>query len=254
MRVLIIEDEKPAANNLIRLLRRELPEAEIEGPLGSVEESVSWLRENTHPNLIFLDINLTDGPSFEIFSQVEVNTPIIFCTAYDQYALRAFKLNSIDYLLKPLDPAELKAALEKFGNLQKEPGQNETDLRGLIKDLLNPSKNFRQRFVIKVGDQLKIVKTEEIHLFISVGKDTFLQTSSGRQYPVDESLDKLEPQLATGDFFRINRNYLIRLDAIKEVRTYSNSRLKLELLHSDDQDVLVSRDKTAAFKSWLAGE
>lgn len=252
MNILIIEDEKPAANNLIRLLSKELPEASILGPLVSIAESVKWLNENPHPELILLDINLTDGPSFEIFSQVSVASPVIFCTAYDEYALKAFELNSIDYLLKPVDPADLKRALDKFRKWQ---GQQETqDLTKLIRDLVNPGKKSRERFVIKVGDQLKIIKTESISFFTSSGKDTFLQNDQGRQYPLDESLDKLEPQLREGEFFRINRNYLIRLEAIANVRSYSNSRLRIELHHCEDNDILVSRDKTAAFKDWLAGE
>lgn len=252
MKVLIIEDEKPAANNLIRLLKKEIPDLVIEGPLGSVKDSVQWLSKNPHPDLIFLDINLTDGPSFEIFGEIEVKTPIIFCTAYDQYALKAFKLNSIDYLLKPLDPEELHTALKKFQEQQR--ATPTSDLEGMIRDLIKPESKSKQRFIIKVGDQLKIVKLPEVSFFISTGKDTFLQTESGRHLPIDESLDKLEPQLPEGEFFRINRNYLLRLESIKEVRTYSNSRLKLVLHQSDDPDILVSRDRTASFKAWLSGD
>ena len=252
MNILIIEDEKPAANNLIRLIGKELPRATILGPLASISDSVKWLQENPHPELILLDINLTDGPSFEIFSKVEVTSPVIFCTAYDEYALKAFELNSIDYLLKPVDPADLNRALGKFQKWQVQSGPE--DLGKLIRDLVNPGKKSRERFVIKVGDQLKIVKTESVSFFTSSGKDTFLQNEQGRQYPLDESLDKLEPQLPEGEFFRINRNYLIRLEAISDVRSYSNSRLRIELHHCDDADILVSRDKTAAFKDWLAGE
>jgi DNA-binding LytR/AlgR family response regulator len=252
MKVLIIEDEKPAANNLIRLLQQEIPDLVVEGPLGSVKESVEWLSQHPHPDLIFLDINLTDGPSFEIFGEVDVKTPIIFCTAYDQYALKAFKLNSVDYLLKPLDPEELSKALQKFR--ERHVATPPPDLEGMIRDLIKPENKSKQRFVIKVGDQLKIVKVPEVSFFVSSGKDTFLQNQSGRQLPIDQSLDKLEPQLPNEEFFRINRNYLVRLESIKEVRTYSNSRLKLVLHQCDDPDILVSRDRTASFKSWLAGE
>ncbi len=252
MIVLVVEDELPAANNLIRVLSKELPEAEIAGPIASVKETIAWLQSNPSPDLIFLDINLTDGPSFEVFDSIRVEAPVIFCTAYDQCALKAFELNSIDYLLKPLDPEDLKRALGKFNNWNaKDESQN---WQGMIKDLLNPGREFKQRFVIKVGDQLKIVKTVDVSFFESSGKDTFLQTESGKQLPVDESLDKLEPQMPAGEFFRINRNYLIRIEAIKDVRTYSGTRLKVELHHSEDHDILVSRDKSSSFKDWLAGD
>ncbi len=252
MKILIVEDERPAANNLIRELQKQLDEAEIIGPLESIAETKSWLKNHDSPDLIFLDINLTDGPSFEIFDGMAIDAPVIFCTAYDQYALKAFKLNSVDYLLKPLDPDDLKRALNKYRHwVGSDPSSN---IQTILKELVNPIKTHKQRFVIKIGDQLRIVKLEEVSFFVSFGKDAFLQTNGGRQLPIDESLDRLESQLPGGEFFRINRNYLIRLEAISDMRSYSGTRLKLELHDCDDQDILVSRDKTSHFKKWLAGE
>ena len=252
MKVLIIEDEIPAANNLIRELRRILPEIEVAGPLESIKASLSWLEQNPDPDLIFMDINLTDGPSFEIFEKTSPKAPVIFCTAYDEYALKAFKLNSIDYLLKPLEPKELQRAIHKY---QKWVGNNASeDLGGLLKELIHPSGQYKQRFVVRIGDQLKVIKTPDVQYFTSSGKDTFLCTGTGVPLPIEESLDRLEGMMPKGEFFRINRNYLLRLEAIEDVRSYSKSRLKVSLINSDDDSILVSRDKTSAFKSWLAGE
>lgn len=250
MNILIVEDEKPAAEQLMRLLRKELPEAFFHGPLGSVQSSVEWLQKNPAPDLIFLDIQLEDGPSFEIFKETQVKAPIIFCTAYDQYALKAFKLNSIDYLLKPVEPEELERALEKYRQWNQ-PAENPLD-SNTLQQLLHPGKaQHKNRFVIKVGEKLNIVPTEEIDFFVSAGKFTFLQTEQGRQYPIDQSLDRLQEILDPDKFYRISRKYIVSFPAIREVRSYSSSRLKLQLRHSDDQDVMVSRDRTGGFKEWL---
>lgn len=250
MNILIIEDEKPAAEQLMRLLRKQLPEAFFHGPVGSIQSSVDWLEKNPSPDLIFLDIQLEDGPSFEIFRKTEVRAPIIFCTAYDQYALKAFKLNSIDYLLKPVEPAELQRALDKYRkwNTTAAPQLDDQSLH----QLLNPLKaQYKNRFVIKVGEKLNVISVEEVAFFVSAGKFTFLQNNEGRQYPIDLSLDRLQEILDPDKFHRISRKYIVSFPAIEEVRSYSSSRLKLQLRHCKNPDVMVSRDRTAGFKEWL---
>ena len=247
MNLLIVEDEKPAAEQLKRLLKKAAPEAFVHGPLQSVKQSVARLKDNPTPDLIFLDIQLSDGHSFEIFDQLKVKAPVIFCTAYDQYALRAFKLKSIDYLLKPIDPEELETAVQKFNDWQSPPSLDIAALR----ENMQPAANFKSRFVIKIGDKLSVVATSSIDFFFSESKNSFLQTEGGKQYPIDYSLDQLSEILNPSRFFRINRKYFVSLNSIEDVRSYSGSRLKLKLRHSPDTDILVSRDRTSEFKTWL---
>ncbi|WP_313384652.1 LytTR family DNA-binding domain-containing protein [Chishuiella sp.] len=249
MKIIIIEDEKPAA----RLLKRRVEKLgyEITEMLHSVEESVSWLESNPHPDLIFMDIQLSDGLSFEIVNQVELSSAIIFTTAYDEYVLKAFKLNSIDYLLKPVDEEELKFALSKFEKQQ----QSASTLDILeIKKLFTTTqteKKYKERFSIKIGTSIKIVETENIECFFSENKASFIHTKENKNYLVDFSLDKLEEQVDPKKFFRINRSQIIRIDRIKEITVYSNSRLKIRLSTFDDLEMIVSREKVADFKNWL---
>jgi DNA-binding LytR/AlgR family response regulator len=251
MHILIIEDEKPAAAQLSRLLLREMPSAEISGPLVSVQESTNWFASNPQPDLIFLDIHLADGPSFDIFKDAQLTAPIVFCTAFDQYALDAFKLNSIDYLLKPVEPEELKRALAKFEAQHKQQPPISKEL--LINLLDKTEKQYKTRFVVKVGTRLLAIETSKIDFFYSAEKASFLQTNDGKSYVLEHSLDKLESLVDPAKFFRINRQYLIRYEAIEEVRSYSASRYKITLRHCADGDVLISRDRTSSFKEWLDG-
>lgn len=248
MRTLIIEDEKPAAQQLMRLLQREIPEAVIEGPLPSIQESVQWLKAQPHPDLIFLDIHLADGSSFEIFKRLTVNSPIIFCTAFDQYALEAFKLNSLDYLLKPIEPDELKRALDKFKSRSSPQTIDAEILQSVMREV---NRSYKDRFVVKLGEKLVVVNTDAIDFFYSEDKFTYLQTESGKQYIIDYSLGQLEEVLNPAVFFRISRKYLVKLSAIIEVHSYSSSRLKLKLRNCQDTETLVSRNRTTAFKQWL---
>lgn len=249
MHILIIEDEKPAAAQLSRLILRENPHAQISGPLASIRESINWFAQNPQPDLIFLDIHLADGPSFDIFKGTTLTAPIIFCTAFDQYALDAFKLNSIDYLLKPVEPEDLKRALAKF-KVQHQPTSGLSE--ELLASLLQTSeKQYKNRFVTKVGTRLVAIETSDIHFFYSAEKASFLQTNEGKSYVLDYSLEKLENLVNPTQFFRINRKYLVSYSAIEEVRTYSSSRYKLILKNCADKDVLVSRDRTTSFKEWL---
>jgi len=250
MKILIIEDEKPAANRLKQLLGDLLPEAKIFGHLDSISTAIAWLETNAKPDLIFCDIQLADGHSFEIFEQVQVDAPIIFVTAFDQFAIKAFKLNSVDYLLKPLDPEELKKAIQKFRNRQI-PGK--LDLLDL-KNLLQPqSASYKSRFLVKYGEKIQSVPTDDISYFFSAEKVTYLQTLEGRKYIMDYTLDQLEQWLDPKRFFRLNRKYIASFDSIAEIYTYSNSRLKIKLGHCEDNDILVSREKVGALKEWLDG-
>jgi DNA-binding LytR/AlgR family response regulator len=248
MKILVIEDEKPAARRLIQLILERMPDAEIYDSIDTVTAAVTWLKNNPEPELIFLDIQLADGISFEIFEKVKVTAPIIFCTAYDQYAIKAFKLNSIDYLLKPVDPEELTNALEKFKMGRKEPAISLDQIRSLIQP---PQKSFKTRFLVKIGERIQTVDVQDIAFFYSEDKVTFLQTRAGKKYIIDYTLDELEEMVSPDTFFRLNRKYISSISAIKDVFTYSNSRLKIHLENCTDNDILISREKMGAFKSWL---
>lgn len=248
MKVLIIEDEKPAVRRLIQLLSEHLPEAQVMDSLDTVSAATNWFNNNPEPDLIFLDIQLADGISFEIFEKTKVSPPIIFCTAYDQYAIKAFKLNSIDYLLKPIDPEELKQALDKFKSGKKDVGISLEQIRSLIQPAI---KTFKTRFLVKLGERIQSIDIEDIAFFFSEDKVTLLQTRQGKKYIVDYILDEIEEMVAPAQFFRINRKYISSISAIKDVFTYSNSRLKVHLENCADNDILISRERMGAFKSWL---
>ncbi|MCL6258560.1 LytTR family DNA-binding domain-containing protein [Aquiflexum sp. TKW24L] len=250
MKILIIEDERPAANRLRQLVLDLLPNAEIFGHLDSITSAVKWLESNVFPDLIFCDIQLADGQSFEIFERVKVSSPIIFTTAFDQFAIKAFKLNSVDYLLKPIDPQELAQAIQKFQSLQIKPSIELHQIR----ELLSPnSSHHKSRFLVKFGEKIQSVQTEDISIFYSEEKVTFLQTVEGRKYILDYTLDQLEAMLDPRKFFRLNRKYIASFSSIAEIHTYSNSRLKIKLANCTDNDILISREKVGDFKEWLDG-
>lgn len=248
--VLIIEDEKPSARRLNRMLGKLDLEADM--MLHSVEESLKWFDENPHPDLIFLDIQLSDGLSFEIFEAIEINSAVILTTAYDEYALRAFKLNSIDYLLKPIDEEDLKKAIFKFGTRlsQKKPMMlNFDDIKNM---LVNPlDRSYKKRFSIKVGQRLVLILVEEIECFYSENKGTYLFTSQGRNYLLDISLEQLETDLDPAVFYRVSRKFYINIDAIKDMVNYTNSRLQIKLNTFNEHDIIVSRERLKDFKEWL---
>ncbi len=245
MEVIIIEDEKPAARRLQRLLEKF--GISVSTILTSVEEGVLWFSQNKHPDLIFLDIQLSDGLSFEIFEQVKINSAIIFTTAYDEYALKAFKLNSVDYLLKPIDEEELEFSIQKFKENNK---PDPLDLNQL-KSLLNGSADYKKRFTLTVGQHLKIINTEDIACFYSENKGTYLQTAEKRSYLLENSLDKLEMLLDPRDFYRVNRKFIINLKYIEDIITYSNQRFEIKLKTSTSQKIIISRERVKGFKEWL---
>jgi len=254
MTTIIIEDEKPAA----RLLQRKLEKINI--PVGvmlhSVEEALDWFSKNEHPNLIFLDIQLSDGLSFEIFEKIDIKSAVIFTTAYDEYALKAFKLNSIDYLLKPIDEDDLEVAVLKFKDRFQIPKSgNETmqlDFEQIRKMLSNPfEKTFKKRFTVKIGQHLKVISTDEIECFFSENKGTYIHTFDNRNYLIESTLEVLEQELDPKGFYRISRKFIVPLKAIKEIVVYSNSRLKIILPTYKDDEVIVSREKVSDFKNWI---
>ena len=250
MRALIIEDEKPAARRLNRMLEKE--GVTVITMLHSVAESIAWFKNNEHPELIFLDIQLSDGLSFEIFDVVDVVSPVIFTTAYDEYALQAFKLNSIDYLLKPIDEEDLSIALKKYENFKPQT-QNITDsFEGIKKMLLGESiEKYRERFTLKIGQHLKMINVEDVECFYSENKTTYLHTLSGRNYPIESTLENLDKELDPKYFFRISRKFHININHIKDIIAYSNSRLIIKLSSYSDHELIVSRERVKDFKKWL---
>jgi len=250
MNIIIIEDEKPAA----RLLQRKVEKLglQVNQMLHSVEESITWFQSNPHPDLIFLDIQLSDGLSFEIFETIAIKSAVIFTTAYDEYALRAFKLNSIDYLLKPIDEEDLEMAVNKFKARNATISNLSLDFEMIKKMLVNPiDREFKKRFTIKMGQQLKMVNIDEVECFFSENKGTYLHTFDGRDYLLDTTLEQLENELNPKEFYRVSRKFIIPMKAIREIQLYSNSRLKVILPTYKDDDVIVSREKVTDFKEWL---
>ncbi|RZJ26384.1 MAG: response regulator transcription factor [Flavobacterium sp.] len=250
MTAIIIEDEKPAA----RLLQRKLDKLGIKAQtmLHSVEESLDWFSKNQHPDLIFLDIQLSDGLSFEIFENIEIKSAVIFTTAYDEYALKAFKLNSIDYLLKPIDDDDLEKALEKFKLRVPKPENPQVSFEEIRRMLGNPSeKAFKQRFTVKIGQHLKVITIDEIECFYSENKGTYIHTSDNRDYLIETTLEVLGKEIDPSAFFRVSRKFIIPMKAIREIQVYSNSRLKVILPTYKADEVIVSREKVSEFKSWL---
>lgn len=250
MKVLIIEDEIPAAKRLRKLISQYCPEAKVMDVVDSVEGATQWLDTFEKPDLIFMDIQLSDGLSFDIFNQTEVISPVIFTTAYDQYALKAFKVNSVDYLLKPIDPEELQSAFAKFRNLHQQAQEyDRTAIQNLISSITQ--KGYKERFLVKVGQQLNYVQTKEIAYFYSEEGLVYAMTNTNRRHVLDYTLEQLQDVLDPKIFFRINRKIIVSVEAIHKIHTYFNSRLKLELLPRTELEAIVSRERVGDFKSWL---
>jgi len=250
MRVIIIEDEKPAARRLERMLNNLNIQAEI--LLHSVEEAIDWFQNNEHPDLIFLDIQLSDGLSFEIFEEIDIRSAVIFTTAYDEYALQAFKLNSIDYLLKPIDEDELKKAIDKYKERMPKQQSVTLDFNDIKNLLVNPIERvYKKRFSVKVGQHLKLINIDDIECFYSENKGTYAYASDGRNYLLDTTLELLENELEPQTFFRISRKFFVNINAIKDMISYTNSRLQIKLNTFNEQEVIVARERVKEFKDWL---
>ncbi|WP_421879601.1 LytR/AlgR family response regulator transcription factor [Marinoscillum sp.] len=244
MRYLILEDEKIASNRLKEMIANLRPDYKCVLTLDSVESAVISLPA-LKLDLVFMDIQLADGNSFDIFDQIKFDVPIIYTTAYDEYALKAFKSNSVDYLLKPIDPVELARAIDKFEKHSVKDDKDVTELMQALKP------NGKERFVVKVGDHLKSVITKDIQLIYSQDKGTYLFTREGKRFLVDYTMDKVEEMVSGQDFFRISRKFLIHIDYIKDIIAYTNSRLEIRVDHFDDEQVIVARERVTDFKEWL---
>ncbi|HZW63716.1 MAG TPA: LytTR family DNA-binding domain-containing protein [Flavobacteriaceae bacterium] len=250
MKVIIIEDEKPSARRLQRMIQ-DLG-VEVNTMLHSVEEAILWFQNNPHPDLIFLDIQLSDGLSFEIFEAIDIVSAVIFTTAYDEYALQAFKLNSIDYLLKPIDKQELHKAVEKYKRQVPQFQAVTLDFNEIKKLLVNPlEREYKKRFSVKVGQHIKLIPVDEIECFYSENKGTYAATIEGRNYLLDTTLEQLENELHPGTFFRVNRKFFININAIKNIVSYTNSRLQIKLQKFNEAEIIVARERVKEFREWL---
>lgn len=255
IQVLIIEDEEAAAKRLQKLVSEMMPEATFLGTIDSVKNAEGWFAQNPSPDLIFADIQLSDGMSFEIFRRITVTAPIIFTTAYDAHALQAFKMNSIDYLLKPLKKEELSNALLKFKKYFQQQQQQPANegLQALLEKFQMPQ-HYKQRFVIRIGDHMKTVETSDIAYFYTENKINFIVMKDGKRLPSDYNLDQLEELIDPAAFFRINRQFIISYPSIAEMLTYSKARVLIKLQPPSKLETIVSTERSAAFKLWLSGE
>ena len=251
MKVLIIEDEQKTAERLKNMIQEIETEADVVAILDSIESSIQWLMNNTHPDLIFQDIHLADGSGFEIYKTIQVDIPVIFTTAFDQYAIEAFKINSIDYLLKPINKSQLAKSLEKFNRLKKSADVNTIDYAALARIISQPA--YQQRFMVRYGQKIKVIDTKNIAYFYTLSGNNFFKTFEKDEYPSDHSLDKLEEMLDPAVFYRINRQFIINIKAIGEMYSYSKSRVKIELEPPCEIETIASTERSGDFKKWLSG-
>lgn len=252
MKVLIIEDEAPAFRRLQKVLEEIDPQIEILEVIDNVEDAVKWLKNHTHPDLIFMDIQLSDGLSFEIFEQAKIAKPIVFTTAFDEYMLRAFKVNSIDYLLKPIKKEDLQQALIKYKEL-KSSFSDHADINALISQIRLDDKKYKTRFLVKQGERLISVLVEDIAFFYVHNGLVYLKTHAGRGYVVDFTLDELQQQLDPDKFFRANRQFIINYPSIKTVHKWYKGKLKLDTYLPTDEEITISAEKATEFKEWFGG-
>ncbi|MFZ9387289.1 MAG: LytR/AlgR family response regulator transcription factor [Chitinophagaceae bacterium] len=252
MKVLIVEDEELAVKKLRKTLFAVDGTIEVTGVTDSIRSTVEWLQNNPQPDLILMDIELADGQSFEVFNLTDVKSPVIFTTSYDEYALKAFKVNSVDYLLKPIQQDELNAALSKFKKMTSAP-KGELSLDSLVKELqqkLQP-RDYRKRFLVKLGQKLVSVEVEDIAYFYSDGRLNFFKTTDNRKFVVDYTMDELEEMLNPDQYFRISRSFYVSVNSIDKIEDYFGNRLILQLKPSVDKEALVSREKVTDFKKWM---
>lgn len=248
-KIVLIEDEKPNSDRLKRLLVELRPQVEIVALLDSVKSAVAWFAQNDLPDLVMMDVRLADGISFEIFNHSKIDCPVVFTTAYDEYAVKAFKYNSIDYLLKPIEKEELEHALLKF-EAQLQPAQVSNATLDHLLNALHP-KEYRTRFLLPYRDSYKSIQMSEVAFFFSELNLTYAKLYSGEKELIPQTLEKLETQLDPHVFFRANRKYIIHLNAIGKVHNYFNGKLKIELKNNPEEEVLISREKNPLFKLWL---
>lgn len=248
--ILIIEDEEAAVRRLQKMVGEMMDDAVFLASLSSIKSAIEWFQNNASPDLIFLDVNLADGESFEIFRQVRIDTPVIFVTAYDQYALDAFALNSIDYILKPIKKEALQRAIDKFKKRNPAASQ-QTDIEKLLSSLQTPTRNHKTRFAVRYGEHIKTIETNDAAYFFTENKVTFLITTENKKYLIDYNLDQLDSLLDPKKFFRINRQFIIGFHSITDMFTYSKSRVLVKLNPPTKAETVVSTERSASFKAWL---
>ncbi|NNV55281.1 LytR/AlgR family response regulator transcription factor [Limnovirga soli] len=254
IRILIIEDEEAASKRLQKMIAELMPEAIIINAIDSIETAVKWFNTYPQPNLIFADIHLADGSSFEIFKQVQIDCPIIFTTAYDQYALQAFELNSIHYLLKPVKKDDLTKAIERFNKLYANTQTPAQDISKVLSALSKQPTTYKERFVIRFGEHIKTIETHDIAYFYTENKANFAVLKDGKRYPIDNNLDELDHLINPKMFFRINRQFIISYPSIAEMVSYSKARVLIKLNPPSKYETIVSTERSPQFKQWLAGE
>jgi two-component system response regulator LytT len=255
MKILIVEDEDLAVKKLQKTLKSVAPDADVTGITDSIKSTVEWLHENEQPDLILMDIELADGQSFEIFNLIQVKSPVVFTTSYDEYALKAFKVNSIDYLLKPVQKEDLEKSIHKFRSLAlKQMEQNDgVNMDNIIKQLqqkLQP-KEYRKRFLVKNGQKLVSIEVNDIRYFFSDGRLNFFKTADNKKFVVDYTMDELEDMLDPEKYFRISRSFYVSINSIEKIDDYFGNRLILQLKPAVDKEALVSREKVTDFKKWM---
>jgi DNA-binding LytR/AlgR family response regulator len=255
MKVLIIEDEAPAYRRLNKLLEENHPNLEVVEVIDSISEAIKWINNHQSPDLIFSDIQLSDGLSFDIYREVKLACPIIFTTAYDEYMLEAFQSKGIDYLLKPIEKEELARSIQKYEDLKKQfsVAENESgNLQDLLRQIQSRSNNYKDRFLVKLGARWQPLPVEEIAYFCFRAGSTEVFTIKGKSYPLDPSLDELESQVDPKHFFRVNRQFLAHVRSIQQIHQHFKGRLKVQLHPNPQIDVLVSRERARSFKNWLS--
>ncbi|HLG40276.1 MAG TPA: LytTR family DNA-binding domain-containing protein [Chitinophagaceae bacterium] len=249
MKVIIIEDEKPAAEKLVKAIQQADITIEVSAVLSSVKNSVEWLQQNPMPDLLFMDIELSDGLSFKIFENVSINSPVIFCTAFDEYWQEAFEHNSIDYLLKPIKQDKLETALNKYDKLKQHFASSFQQLQQWQKQAAG--NGYKKRFLVKRGTDYISIKTEDIAYFYAAHKLVCMVDCKGQKFILDQSLSDIEKQLDPSQFYRVNRKYLIQLSAIKKIKAYPKSKLQLEVTPPTSEDIIISQENVSAFKEWM---
>jgi two-component system, LytTR family, response regulator LytT len=251
MQILILEDEEQALNRLQKIILKVLPGAVIAGAITSIEETINWFEHNPAPELIFMDIQLADGNSFQLFNKIKITCPVIFTTAYENYALQAFKVNSVDYLLKPIDESDVKRAVDKLKLLQSS-GSFVVDYATILNSIQQPEKNYKDRFIIKLGDTIKSLRITDIAYFYTENKSNFVCTNEAKRFPLDFNLDQIEQMLNPKNFFRINRQFIIGHHAIEEMKAHTRSRIIVKLTPPSKLDTVVAIDRAHDFRNWLS--
>jgi DNA-binding LytR/AlgR family response regulator len=251
MKVVIVEDEHLTAQRLEGMLKKYDASIEVLAELPSVAEAVEWFKSNPDPDLAFMDIHLEDGQSFSIYEQINLQVPVIFTTAYDEYTIKAFKVNSVDYLMKPLNYDELVQAIEKYKRIHSQPQQQPDGLKTLLQSLHKKEPEYKDRFLVSIGSRLRTIETSEINYFFSAEKITFLVTKDNQRFPIDYSLDKLALLLNPKEYYRVNRQMMVKLPAITNIHVYPKGKIKLDLAPAMKEEVFVSMDKVVEFKDWL---